>query len=224
MLTVFLRTLIIYVVLIGAMRIMGKRQIGELEVSDLVTTLLLSEIATLPIENSDIPLSFSIIPIITVLTIEVVSSVVSKKCPKVSNVLNSNPNMLVCRGKLDQKELERSRISIEELISEIRQAGYSGINEVQYAILETGGKITVIPKVAYKAVTLGDLKISEKESGIAHIMVSNGMINEPNLNFIGKDVKWLRNRLKKQHTDIDDVLLMTIDDDMNETVIKKEGR
>ncbi len=224
MLTVFLRTLIIYVVLIGAMRIMGKRQIGELEVSDLVTTLLLSEIATLPIENSDIPLSFSIIPIITVLTIEVVSSVVSKKCPKVSNVLNSNPNMLVCRGKLDQKELERSRISIEELISEIRQAGYSGINEVQYAILETGGKITVIPKVAYRAVTLGDLKISEKESGIAHIMVSNGMINEPNLNFIGKDAKWLRNRLKKQHTDIDDVLLMTIDDDMNETVIKKEGR
>lgn len=224
MLTVFLRTLIIYVVLIGAMRIMGKRQIGELEVSDLVTTLLLSEIATLPIENSDIPLSFSIIPIITVLTIEVVSSVVSKKCPKVSNVLNSNPNMLVCRGKLDQKELERSRISIEELISEIRQAGYSGINEVQYAILETGGKITVIPKVAYRAVTLGDLKISEKESGIAHIMVSNGMINEPNLNFIGKDAKWLRNRLKKRHTDIDDVLLMTIDDDMNETVIKKEGR
>lgn len=224
MLTVFLRTLIIYVVLIGAMRIMGKRQIGELEVSDLVTTLLLSEIATLPIENSDIPLSFSIIPIITVLTIEVVSSVVSKKCPKVSNVLNSNPNMLVCRGKLDQKELERSRISIEELISEIRQAGYSGINEVQYAILETGGKITVIPKVAYRAVTLGDLKISEKESGIAHIMVSNGMINEPNLNFIGKDAKWLRNRLKKQHTDIDDVLLMTIDDDLNETVIKKEGR
>lgn len=224
MLTVFLRTLIIYVVLIGAMRIMGKRQIGELEVSDLVTTLLLSEIATLPIENSDIPLSFSIIPIITVLTIEVVSSVVSKKCPKVSNVLNSNPNMLICRGRLDQKELEKSRISIGELISEIRQAGYSGINEVQYAILETGGKITVIPKVAYRAVTLGDLKIKEKESGIAHIMVSNGMINEPNLNFIGKDEKWLRNRLKKQHTDVDDVLLMTVDDDMNETVIKKEGR
>lgn len=224
MLTVFLRTLIIYIVLIGAMRIMGKRQIGELEVSDLVTTLLLSEIATLPIENSDIPLSFSVIPIITVLTIEVVSSVISKKYPKVSNILNSNPNMLIFRGKLDQKELEKSRISIEELISEIRQAGYSGINEVQYAILETGGKITVIPKVAYRVVTLGDLKISEKESGIAHIVIANGVINEPNLDLIGKNEKWLRAKLKKQHTDVSDVLLMTVDDDMNETVIKKEGR
>lgn len=223
MLTVFLRTLIIYVVLIGAMRIMGKRQIGELEVSDLVTTLLLSEIATLPIENSDIPLSFSIIPIITVLTIEVVSSVISKKYPKVSNILNSNPNMLICRGRLDQKELEKSRISIEELISEIRQAGYSGINEVQYAILETGGKITVIPKVAYRAVTLGDLKISERESGIAHIVIANGIVNEQNLILIEKSEKWLRARLKKQHIDIGDVLLMTVDDDMNETVIKKEG-
>lgn len=223
MLTVFLRTLIIYVVLVGAMRIMGKRQIGELEVSDLVTTLLLSEIATLPIENSDIPLSFSIIPIITVLTIEVVSSVISKKYPKVSNILNSNPNMLICRGRLDQKELEKSRISIEELISEIRQAGYSGINEVQYSILETGGKITIIPKVAYRAVTLGDLKISERESGIAHIVIANGIVNEQNLILIEKSEKWLRARLKKQHIDIGDVLLMTVDDDMNETVIKKEG-
>lgn len=222
MLTILLRTVIIYIILISAMRIMGKRQIGELEVSDLVTTLLLSEIATLPIENQEIPVMYAVIPIITLLTIEVISSVISFKSPKIRGFLNAKPSILISQGKINQRELRNSRIAIDELISEIRLNGISDIKEVEYAILESSGKLTVIPKIEFSQPKMQDLKIKAEETGLAHIIISNGTVNDYNLNYLGKSRTWLDSVLKKQNTVANDVFLMTANDKSETNIIKKE--
>ena len=222
MLTILLRTVIIYIILISTMRIMGKRQIGELEVSDLVTTLLLSEIATLPIENQEIPVMYAVIPIITLLTIEVISSVISFKSPKIRGFLNAKPSILISQGKINQRELQNSRIAIDELISEIRLNGISDIKEVQYAILESSGKLTVIPKIEFSQPKMQDLKIKAEETGLAHIIISNGTVNDYNLNYLGKSRTWLDSVLKKHNTVANDVFLMTANDKSETNIVKKE--
>lgn len=222
MLTILLRTVIIYIILISTMRIMGKRQIGELEVSDLVTTLLLSEIATLPIENQEIPVMYAVIPIITLLTIEVISSVISFKSPKIRGFLNAKPSILISQGKINQNELRNSRIAIDELISEIRLNGISDIKEVQYAILESSGKLTVIPKAAFGQPKMQDLKVKAEETGLAHIIISNGTVNDYNLNYLGKSRTWLDSVLKKHNTVANDVFLMTANDKSETNIVKKE--
>lgn len=222
MLTILLRTVIIYIILISTMRIMGKRQIGELEVSDLVTTLLLSEIATLPIENQEIPVMYAVIPIITLLTIEVISSVISFKSPKIRGFLNAKPSILISQGKINQRELQNSRIAIDELISEIRLNGISDIKEVQYAILESSGKLTVIPKIQFSQPKMQDLKVKAEETGLAHIIISNGTVNYYNLNYLGKSRTWLDSVLKKHNTVANDVFLMTANDKSETNIVKKE--
>lgn len=222
MLTILLRTVIIYIILISTMRIMGKRQIGELEVSDLVTTLLLSEIATLPIENQEIPVMYAVIPIITLLTIEVISSVISFKSPKIRGFLNAKPSILISQGKINQRELQNSRIAIDELISEIRLNGISDIKKVQYAILESSGKLTVIPKIQFSQPKMQDLKVKAEETGLAHIIISNGTVNDYNLNYLGKSRTWLDSVLKKHNTVANDVFLMTANDKSETNIVKKE--
>lgn len=222
MLTILLRTVIIYIILISTMRIMGKRQIGELEVSDLVTTLLLSEIATLPIENQEIPVMYAVIPIITLLTIEVISSVISFKSPKIRGFLNAKPSILISQGIINQRELQNSRIAIDELISEIRLNGISDIKEVQYAILESSGKLTVIPKIQFSQPKMQDLKVKAEETGLAHIIISNGTVNDYNLNYLGKSRTWLDSVLKKHNTVANDVFLMTANDKSETNIVKKE--
>lgn len=224
MTTILLRTLIIYIILICSMRLMGKRQIGELEVSELVSTLILSEIASIPIENQEIPVGYAIIPIVTITTLEIVVSVILVKFPKIKNFLAARPSVLIENGVINQKELIRSRISAEELIGELRQKDISDINEVNYAILEQNGKISVTQKAKYKTPTLSDIGKKANETGIMHILVSNGYINKYNLQKHDKSEEWLRYTVKKSNCDISDVFLLLIDDSGNTCLIKKDEK
>ena len=171
MITIFIRTLIIYVILVFTMRILGKRQLGELEVSELITTILLSEIASLPIANQDIPLSYAIIALITIMSFEVSASFLTSKFPSLKNILSSPPSTLIYKGKINQKELEKNRISPEELISELRLKNITDISHVEYAILEQNGLLSVIPKIEYQMPTLNQLNIDDTEHGIYHIII-----------------------------------------------------
>ena len=202
---VLIRTLIVYTILILSMRIMGKRQIGQLDVTDLITTLLLSEIATLPIENPDIPIANAIIPIITILTFEVTSSTILSRTPRLKNLFSSRPGFLIQRGRINQKEMLRNRISTDELMSELRRNNAADISDVAYAIIEQDGKITVIP-------SRGEL---------SHILISCGVINRHGLAVIGKDIKWLESRLGRGRR-AKDVYLMTINDSGKINIIMKE--
>ena len=223
MLTVFLRTVITYLVLMIAMRIMGKRQIGELEVSELIVTLMLSELATSPISSTDIPVSHAIIPIITVLTFEVVTSVILIKIPRIKNFVSSKPSVLIDKGKLNQRELAHIRMSVDELVGELRRQGSTSIEEIEYAILEQNGKMTVVPKMRYRQPTLEQLKLKDKESGIAHILIADGYINRYNLRRTGHDDAWLEAELKRRGHRSSEVYLMTVDDVGNIFLVPKEG-
>ena len=224
MITIFTRTLIIYIVLVFTMRILGKRQLGELEVSELITTILLSEIASMPISNQDIPLSYAIIPLITIMSFEVTLSFIGCKYPFIKNIISSPPSTLIYKGKINQLELKKNRISPEELISELRLNNITDISDVEYAILEQNGLLSVIPKTECQQPKLKDLKVSDDERGIFHIIISQGIWNEYNLNLLKRNKSEFEEYLKRKHTSADEVFLLMIDDSNNKKLIIKEYR
>ena len=222
MITIFLRTVIIYLILIFSMRLMGKRQIGELDLTDLITTLLISELASLPITDSSIPLSHAVIPIIMLVTFEVVSSVVLVYFPTLKNLLSTRPSVLIRKGQPDRSAMLRSRISADELMSELRQKDVTDISEVEYAILEQNGKITVIQKAPFKTPSAAELGIKTKEGGIYHIVVCEGVINKNSLASINKTKKELLDEIRAAGLSQKDIYIMLINDAGESKIIKKE--
>ncbi len=222
MLTIFVKTVMIYVILICAMRLMGKRQIGELEVSDLVTTLLLSEIASAPITDDSVSILNAAVPILTLVAIEVISSFLLVRFPSLKSVVSARPTVLICKGTLDRRAMLKVRLSADELISEMRQQGVTDISEVQYAILEQNGKITVIEKAEYRQPTLNDLKIKSKESGISHVAVCEGKINKKTLERLSLSREDIIKKAAKRGIALKDIYIMMIDDAGKTEIIPKK--
>ncbi len=224
MITIFVRTVIIYLLLLLTMRILGKRQLGELEISELITTILLSEIASIPIANKDAPLLSAIIPLATIMSIEVLFSFLSSKSPTLKKLLSTSPSTLVINGTIQQKELAKNRISPEELISELRLKNISDISSVRYAILEPSGMLSVFPKSEYQQVTLKDLEIESNDSGIIHIIISQGVWNDYNLKFLDKKREEFEKYMRKKNVTLDEVFLLTVDDNNQKSIIIKERK
>ena len=221
MTTILARTLIVYTVMIISLRIMGKRQIGELEVSDLVTTLLISQIASLPITDNNIPILHAIIPIILLLFFEISSSAIIVLFPRLKKIFTARPSTLIQNGKICKKAMLESRLSLDELISELRQGGYVDIDEILYAILEKNGKITIIPKAKYKNPTCEQLRINTQEEGIFHIIIDNGTVNKFGLKAVGLTDCQLQSKLEKRNCTVSDVYLMMINDVGEERIVCK---
>lgn len=201
MLTILIRTLIVYVALISTMRLMGKRQIGELEVTDLVTTLLISEIASLPITNPEIPVLHAILPMVVLLILEIFSSVLLIRYPKLKNLVSARPTVIIQNGKLNQSALRDLRISLDELMSEIRQQGLTDLAQVDCAILEKNGNLTVLPKAQYAQPTVDQMGLQPTEDALMHIVYSNGSYSKIGLRLIGKDITWLNKQLTRRGLD-----------------------
>ena len=223
MIVVFIRTLLVYLMVTGAMRLMGKRQIGQLEVSELITTLLLSEIATLPIENPDVPLLYALIPCVTLLTLEVCTAFLLSRRPRLRHKLEASPSMLIRDGQVDQRELAQNRMSVEELFSGLRQQGVGDPQEVLYAILEKNGQMSVILKGEYRPATPKDLSIAGERGGMMHIMVCDGEINEHNMKLLGRNERWLQGVLKGYGAELEEVLYLLCDD-RGKTVLGRKER
>lgn len=224
MLTILLRTVIIYIVLIGTMRLMGKRQLGELEVSELVTTLLISEIASLPIGDPSLPVVYAVIPLVTILSLEVSLSVLLLKCPKLKDLASARPSVLIRHGRVDQKEMRRIRISIDELVSEVRQSGLPSLEDVDYAILEQNGKISIIPKKTSQPPDAKSLGISLTESGVMHVLIGDGKVDEYNMKLLGLDTDWLYTRLSEKLLTVEEVFFLGMDDGGTLYWIEKEEK
>lgn len=212
MLTVFIRTVIIYVILTITMRIMGKRQLGELDVSELVITILLSEIATTPITNPDRSVIEALVPIATLVSLEVLSSLLILKVPFFKTVLSSKPAVIIKRGDIDFKMMKKVRISLEELVSQVRQNGIYDLSEVDYAILEENGKMSVIPKNIHRQPDKADMNIKCVDDGIMHIVISDGCVNSHSLSLLKKDRAWLERKVQKLNVPIKEIFCMTVDD------------
>ncbi len=224
MTTIFIRTLIVYVVLLTSMRLMGKRQIGELEISDLITTLLVSEIASLPLTDANIPISHAIIPIIILLTFEVLSSWLLFKFPSIKKYISTNATTLIDNGKLLPSQMQKVRMTATELISELRQNGISDISEVQYAIMEQSGKISVIEKPQYRKPTAKDMNIRVSDSGFYRIIIENGSINKHGMSVVGFSRDRLDKMLKKKGIDRREVYLMMVNGSGDVQIIRKEKK
>ena len=221
MFILLIRTVIIYIFLLVTMRLMGKRQLGELEISELVSTLLLSDIAALPITNPEIPLSYALVPILAITAFEIVTSLLLTKRPKLKGLLSTRPSMIIRKGVIDHTELLKNRISIDELLSELRQKDVTNVNEVDYAIIEQNGKMTVIKKADYEQPTRKELSVKIADSGLCHIIVSDGTVNEHGLRLVKKSRRWLDETLEKRKVALRDVYLMTVDDAETVSVIKR---
>ena len=226
MAAVFLRTLIIYVLLIAVMRFLGKRQIGEMQISELVTTFLLSDLAAQPLVGASVPMSYAIVPIITLVCLEVFFSFLPTKIGFMKKLLDSPPSIIIGKGKIDRREMMRMRMSMEDLICELQLAGYTSPAEINYAVLEPNGKLAFFPADEEKPLTKGDLcniRAAEPKS-LAHPVIIDGKIMEYALRDAAKDKKWLFSALKKAHVnDVGEVFLMTVDDaEKTEIITKKE--
>jgi uncharacterized membrane protein YcaP (DUF421 family) len=197
----------------GAIRIMGKRQIGEIRVSEFVITLLISELAAYPVMDPDIPLVYVLIPIITLLSAEVISSYIASKNKKLKTAIDQIPCILIERGVINQDSLKTVRFSINELMSEVRLKGYADITMIDYAILESNGQLSVIPKPEHQNPTVKQLNLQYENSGIMHPVVINGELNTQSITKAGKTNEWVLQTLSKQgYYSIDDVFLMLVDD------------
>lgn len=223
MVTIVFRTLLIYILLILTMRLMGKRQIGELEITELVTTLLISEIASIPVTNQDIPILHAVVPILLLLILEVLSSWLLLRFPVLKPVLSASPTTLIRQGSLQQSALSDNRISVEELMSEIRQQGYSDLSRVDEAILETNGKLTILPKPAYAAPTASQLGAKLTEESLSHVVFCAGRVNRAGLTLIGKDAAWLRREFARRKISARSVYCATANRDGSLTLVEKEN-
>lgn len=222
MLTVFLRTIFIYVFLLVVMRVMGKRQVGELQLQELIVTFMLSELAVSPIANPATPLLYAIIPILTLLSIELILSFWMTHSNRMKRLLSGTPALVICKGKLDQKVMADNRLEIEELLAELRQNGVATPSEVQYAVLEENGKLSVFPKAGYGAATWQDMQNGASETGIAHAVVVDGEIRWTALSLAGRDEGWLMAYLRKKKLPLSQVFLMTVDDGGEVYLVRRE--
>jgi len=220
--TILLRTVIIYVTLLIVMRLMGKRQIGELELSDLVTTFLISEIASLPITDTDIPILYAVIPMITLLAFEVFSSWFLSRFSIFKGLFSTRPATLIYNGKVNRREMLRARLSADELIGELRQKGISDISTVKYAILEQNGRLSVIQSSDFTPLCANDMNIAVKENGTDHIIISNGALDEHGMSLLELTEKDVEHILSSRRLKLKEIYLMLIDDGRNVKIFTKK--
>ncbi len=212
MFSVLLRTLLVYVVLMLAMRFMGKRQLGQLELSELITAFLLSEIASMPLTNPEAPLFHSLLPIAILVSLEMLLSILLLKIPALKTLLAIRPTVLIRHGQWDRKAMKSIPISADELISQLRLKDVTDPKEVEYAILEPNGQISVILSSNARPASAKEASVPVKERGIAHLLVADGKIHKKNLKMSGKNEAWLTDYLNTQGVSLKDVFLLWVDD------------
>ncbi len=222
MAAILIRTVIIYIFLSVVLKVLGKRQVGELEVSELVSTLILSEVAALPLSDPDIPLLYAMIPILILLSIEISLTFLKNKSKILKRILESRPNFLIDKGKLCEDELSRVRISLDELLGELRLKGVADIDDVYYAVLEQNGQLSVILKKENEPITPRMLNLKSTESGIAHPLILDGDICTENLKRIQKNEEWLVEECKREGLRTKDIFLCTFDDSGKLSIIKRK--
>ncbi|MBE6665492.1 MAG: DUF421 domain-containing protein [Ruminococcaceae bacterium] len=208
MAVIFIRTILIYILLLAVMRISGKRQIGEIQISELVTTFLLSDIASYPLTNPGIPILNAVIPIFTIIPLEIIFSFLTTKCARLKKLLDGKPSIVILHGKIQKKEMERLRLSMDDLLCELRLKSIASVDDVDYAILEQNGQISVFEK---------------NKAPLSHAVIIDGTLNTQLLKQIGKNKHWLQKILKSVNIqEYRDVFLLSVTDDGNITLIKQK--
>ena len=219
----FIRSVIIYLMVIIALRIMGKRQIGEMTPHELVITILLSAIAVIPLEENSMPLANCLVPIMLFISLEILVAALSMKSLKFRNLIQGRPIFIIRKGKLDQKKLRELRFTVDDIVDALRQKDIFDLSEVEDAIIETNGSISVLPKAENKPLTPANVGISVEEKGMPIAIVMDGKpVNEYFNECKIKDSE-IELILQTQNRDVKKIMLLTIDDNGNTYLIDKEN-
>ena len=200
------RTIILSVSVMVAIRIMGKRQIGELQPSELVITIMLGDLASVPMQETSIPILNGIVPIVTLVFLEVMLSLVSLKSKRIRKFISGEASVIIRDGQIDTNELKKLRFNIDDLLEELRGKDIVNIADVQIALLDTNGAFCVIPKAAKRPVTPEDLNIAPKEEELPYTVISDGKIIKDNLAKLGKKEEWLKKKIEKKNMSVKDVM------------------
>lgn len=220
----FIRTVIMFSVLFASMRIMGKRQLGELEPIELTVAILISNLAAQPLADVGTPLIYGLVPVLTLFCLQVTITLVSAKSIRFRRLLGGSPTVIIENGVIDQKELKASRVSLDELFAELRGMGYTDAAEIKRAVLETDGSLSVIPYDRYAPITPDVLGVNVSEKKLPTAVISDGRVLSANLKSLGLNEKWLFSQLRKKGIkNPAEVFLMTADADRNATIIKREA-
>lgn len=211
MLLSYLRTIFLYLILILVVRLMGKRQIGEMEPAEFVVTMLIANLASIPMQDSGIPLLSGLVPILTVLGMQLILAVLSMRFIGIRQLLCGKPVILIHEGKIDQKNLSRARITLDELTEHLREHNVLDPGIVQYAILETNGQISVFPYPPYSPAPARDAGISVRQQSLPVTVISDGRLLAQNLPLTGKNRAWVEHILRQHQCTLQDTLLLTVD-------------
>ncbi|NLA04668.1 MAG: DUF421 domain-containing protein [Firmicutes bacterium] len=224
MFVVMFRTLILFVLVIVAMRIMGKRQIGQLQPYELVVLVIVSALAAIPMEDIAIPLFNSIIPILLLVVFQVVTSYAAQRSEKVRSLVCGRPSIIIQNGKIIESKLREMHLNINDLLEQLRICGYQNINDVEFAIFETNGDLSIIPKSQCRPVQPRDLEIETRYEGVPHPLIVDGNINYENLGKTSLDLLWLQTEMQKQGIgNLNDVLFASLDTEGQLYVQRKEN-
>ena len=224
MVIAFLRTIILYLLIIAGVRLMGKRQVGELEPSELVLALIIADLAAVPMQDFGIPLLSGIIPILTLLCITMILSVLTMRSVKFRAIICGRPSIIVENGKLHQREMKKNRFTVDELMEELRMKGVSDISTVKYAILETNGQISVLPYANQLPVTAEQMNVAPDDVGLPIVIINDGRVLTDNLRQTGRDDRWLAQELHRQGiARSQDVFLLSVDQHGTVVCLRKEA-
>ena len=225
MLISFLRTVVLYLLLIVTVRLMGKRQIGELEPSELVLTMMISDLASVPMQDFGIPLLAGFIPILTLLALSLFLSQLSLHNLRFRKLMCGSPTILIRNGQIQQSAMRKNRFTLDELLEELREQGYSNLQDIKYAILENSGQLSVFPWTAQQPPTTQQMGLNiQDDVTLPMVLINDGRVITKNLTACGRDIHWLQKQLSQEKiSSPQEVFLLTLDEQGSVFCVKKEA-
>ena len=224
MFVVLIRTVVLYLFIILGIRLLGKHQIGQLEPSELVLTLIIADLASVPMQDNGIPLLSGLIPIVVLLALSSILSVLCTKSLKFRALLCGKPSIIVKNGQVLESELKKNRLTLDELLEELRIQGYADFKSIKFALLETNGQLSVLPFAADKPVTAAQMGVPTQETGLPVVLISDGRLLEHNLKGLGYEEIWLEKQLQAHglHSPRQ-AFLLTVDESGSTCCVAKKG-
>ena len=224
MITALLRTVILYFLIMTGLRLMGKRQIGELEPSELVLTMMISDLATVPMQDFGIQLLAGVIPILTLLSLSMLLSQLSLLSLRFRELMCGTPSILIRNGKLQQDAMRKNRYTLDELLEQLRGQGYVSVDEVRWAVLENSGQLSILPWARQRPPTAEELGLTPEEDELPFILINDGRIVRRNLARSGRNEAWLQKELRRTGHSAGEIFLLTVDGSGKVLCIPKEAK
>ena len=221
MIITVIRTVLLYIFVIGAIRIMGKRQISDMQTSELVITMIIADIAAIPMQNTSQPLLSGLVPILMLISLEIIISILMLRLPNLRNLVCGKPVVIIENGKLNSRMLQALRLSTEDLSVLLRQQGVFDITDVQYCIMETNGQISLMLKPQKRTPTAEALNLPIRDTGIEAVIISDGQYLYRSMKLCDIDKDWIDSVLKKEKTELDDIMIMTANRLKEYSIIRK---